>query len=140
MKFSFRYLSLVVVLFAACKRTEIISPEAAYSPDSFARLSVSCQGPYGAYWNNAKKTLELRIVSLRPGNSAVLFNQQLSIQGSDIDWDARWVSPEECVVDIFDYGKGVNRDGHQISAPSNHLATITLRLNKSTGLYEQAHN
>src|SRR5262245_25383408 len=126
------------ILCGGCTRTSVISPEAAYSPDHSARLSISCQGSYGAYSLDTKKDLELRMVSLKPGDGTVLFDRRLQIVGSCVDWDARWISAEECVVDIFDYGKGVSRDDSRLSrVVSNHLATLMLRFNKTTGVYDE---
>ena len=138
MKCAFNTFVVVLILSAGCTRTSVITPEAAYSSDRYARLSISCQGSYGAYSANTKKDLELRMVSLRPGDDTILFDRQFEVVGSYVDWDARWTSAEECIVDIFDYGRGVSRDDpHRSSAASNHLTTFTLRLNKRTGLYDE---
>jgi hypothetical protein len=66
----------------------------------------------------------------------ILFLERYKFVASDLDGDAQWTSPDEVVVEFHDYGDGVSSyDARKAGTTSNHIATLTFRLDKHSGKF-----
>ena len=80
-------------------------------------------------------------VCIKAGQEAkaqLLFSRRYKFVASDLGGDARWVSPEEVVVQFYDYGDGVSSyDASKAWATSNHVGTLAFRLDKQSGQFKE---
>jgi hypothetical protein len=52
--------------------------------------------------------------------------------GSDLSWETRWLSNEDVVIDLFDFGSGVSHYENK-NALRRNIRQIHLHLNRETG-------
>jgi len=127
---------LMAVSFCGCSYTEI-GQDSRKSPDGRFGVSTECDGAYGhAYIDNTKKKFWVWIGSGSGTNYTQLFKHHYIINGSDVDWQTRWSSDEAVSIEIYDWGDGVgNYDNMKHLAASNHIASLSFTLDKSTGKF-----
>jgi len=69
-------------------------------------------------------------------NEITLFSQRYKFVGADLDGDAKWISTNEVVMQVYDYPDGVSSyDAEKTGALSNHIATLTFHLDQKSGKF-----
>ena len=121
---------VVISVLAGCSRTYIgTGAQGVGSPDGISRLCVTSYGAYGrAYVEKSRKKIVVWIGEGYGTNKVRLFSDSFTVVGSAVHWDVNWRSPDEVVVEVYDYGDGLLRsEGRR----SSTLATFNFRREKS---------
>jgi hypothetical protein len=126
---------------AGCSRTYISTGDPGVpSPDgSTTRICWTIHGAYGrSYIDKTRKLVDVCIKRGQQPGPQVLFLERYKFVASDLDGDARWVSPGEVVLVLYDYGDGVSSyDASKTGATSNHIATLAFHLDKRSGKFTE---
>jgi len=132
---TFPVLIAFTFLGGGCTRTYLSTGDPGVpSPDGSTRLCLTRRGAYGcSYTENTKKLVDIDIRRGFGTNETTLFSHRYRFVGSDVDVDILWSSPEEVVVQVYDYGLGVSHyTVPRTGAPSNHIATLTFQMDSMT--------
>jgi hypothetical protein len=101
------------------------------------RLNVESDGTPGhAYIDKTPKTIWVWIGSDSGTNYVRLFRQNYAFIGSEIEWKTGWSSDEAVSVEFYDWGDRVYNYNNKNNMPaSNHIATLSFVLDKTTGKF-----
>jgi hypothetical protein len=126
---------------SGCTRTYISTGDPGVpSPDgSSTRICWTTYGAYGrSFVQRTKKLVDVCIKKGQQPQAQTLFLHRYKFIASDLGGDARWVSPEEVVLQFYDYGDGVTSyDASKTGAPSNHISTLAFHLDKHSGRFTE---
>jgi hypothetical protein len=124
---------LMAAFICGCSYT-YIGHRSIASPDARFWVSTECDGANGhAYVDKTKKKLWVWIQSTNGTNYTLVFQHRYIITGSAVEWQTHWLSDEAVSVEIYDWGDGVG--SWSKVAASNHIASLSLALDKSTGKF-----
>lgn len=143
MKSPATFLALITLICfsGGCTRTYVSTGDpGAPSPDgSSTRICWTIHGAYGrSFIQRTKKVVDVSIKKGQQPHAQILFLQRYEFVASDLGGDARWVSPEEVVVQFYDYGDGVSSyDASKTGAASNHIGTLAFHVDKQSGKFRE---
>ena len=143
MKGRLAYLVLVGVSMALCGCTRTVTGGYKDSPDGKYRVWVRTFGAYGhAFLDHTRKTVRLTLVEIigpeRNGDERPLFTKEYHFQGSDVLVNTSWDTEDNLSAVIYDYAPGVYwEDAQKAGSPSNHIATVSLDLDKHTRMVHE---
>jgi len=124
---------LMATFICGCSHTYIGGKSKA-SPNGRFWVSTECDGASGhAYVDRTKKKFWVWIQSASGTNYNLAFQHRYIINGSAVEWQTHWLSDEAVSFEIYDWGDGVDRWSKV--AASNHIASLSLALDKSTGKF-----
>src|SRR5258706_7238392 len=128
----------VIACASGCTRTYISTGAPGVpSPDGDTRFCLTAHGAYGrAYTERSKKLLDVWIGRGPYTNEVTLLSHRYKFIGADLWGHVEWISTNEVVMHVYDYGDGVSKyDAGKTGAPSNHIATLSFYLDKSSGKF-----
>ncbi len=125
----------------ACTRTYISTGDPGVpSPDaSSTRICWTIHGAYGrSFIQRTKKLVDVCIKKGQEPQAQILFSQRYKFIASDLGGDARWVSPEEVVIQFYDYGDGVSHyEASKTGAASKPIHRLAFHLDKQSGKFTE---
>lgn len=131
---------IVAALTGGCTRTYISTGDPGVpSPDGVTRLILTAHGDYGrSYLEKSKKLLDVSVVRGPITNKHTLFEHRYKYVGADLWGRVQWDSTNKVVVNVYDYADGVfGGEAEKRGMPSNHIATLTLELDKTGKFVEK---
>ena len=67
-----------------------------------------------------------------------LFTKEYYFKSSDVQLETSWDKEDNLSVVVYDYGPGVYwENARKAGSPSNHIAAVSLILDKHTGKYHE---
>lgn len=122
-------------------RTHVDDGDGVTSPDRKVVCTVSGKGALGhEYIEDTRKSFRISIGDSGTDPVRTVFHSQISIIGSDIEWNMHWVPDGSVTIDFHDSGKGVSRyDLPGAGAVSNYLGAVTVVNMPGKGWRLQSH-